>query len=37
LTFLSSDDVQWDIRAGVGLNDAADDYFIGTGVSIRFK
>jgi len=36
-TFLSSDDVQWDIRAGVGLNDAADDYFVGSGVSIRFK
>jgi len=36
-TFLFSDDVQGDIRAGVGLNAAADNYFIGTGVSIRFK
>jgi len=36
LTFLINDDVQWDVRAGVGLNDAADDYFIGTGLSIRF-
>lgn len=34
-TYLLSDDVQFDIRAGVGLNDAADDYFIGTGLSIR--
>lgn len=36
-TFLLNDDVQWDIRAGVGLNEAADDYFIGTGVSIRLR
>jgi hypothetical protein len=36
-TVLLSDDVQWDIRAGVGLNGAADDYFVGTGLSIRFK
>jgi len=27
--------VQWDVRAGVGLNDAADDYFVGTGLSVR--
>ncbi len=36
-TFLFNDDIQWDIRAGVGLNDAADDYFCGTGLSIRFR
>ncbi len=36
-TFLLNDDIQWDIRAGVGLNDAADDYFLGTGLSIRFR
>ncbi len=36
-TFLLSDDIQFDIRAGVGLNDAADDYFVGTGLSIRSK
>lgn len=36
-TFLVSNDVQWDIRAGVGLNDAAEDYFVGTGLSIRFQ
>ena len=34
-TYLLSNDVQFDIRAGVGLNDAADDFFVGTGLSIR--
>jgi hypothetical protein len=34
-TFLINDDVQWDIRAGIGLNGAADDYFVGSGLSIR--
>ena len=37
LTFLLTDDIQWDVRAGVGLNDAADDSFVGTGLSIRFR
>lgn len=37
LTFLLTDDIQWDIRAGLGLNDAAADYFAGTGLSVRFK
>ncbi|HZL88507.1 MAG TPA: transporter [Pirellulaceae bacterium] len=36
-TYLLSDDVQWDIRGGVGLNAAADDYFVGSGLSLRFK
>lgn len=36
-TVLINNDVQWDIRAGVGLNDAAEDYFLGTGLSIRFQ
>lgn len=36
-TVLINNDVQWDIRAGVGLNDAADDYFVGTGLSLRFR
>jgi hypothetical protein len=36
-TYLFSDDIQWDIRGGVGLNAAADDYFVGTGLSLRFK
>jgi hypothetical protein len=35
--YLINDDIQWDVRAGVGLNDAADDYFVGTGISIRFQ
>ena len=36
-TLLLTNDIQWDIRGGVGLNSAADDYFVGTGLSIRFK
>lgn len=36
-TYLLSDDIQWDIRGGGGLNAAADDYFVGTGLSVRFK
>lgn len=36
-TYLVSNDVQWDIRAGTGLNGAADDFFVGTGLSIRFQ
>lgn len=35
-TFLVSNNIQLDVRAGVGLNDAADDYFAGSGASIRF-
>jgi hypothetical protein len=34
---LLNDDIQWDIRAGVGLNQAADDFFAGSGLSIRFR
>jgi len=30
-------DVQWDIRAGVGLNTAAVDYFVGMGLSWRMR
>ncbi len=37
LTILLSDDIQWDVRAGMGLNDAAEDLFVGTGLSIRFR
>ena len=36
-TFLLSEDVQFDIRAGLGLNDEADDFFVGSGLSIRFR
>ena len=35
-TFLLSNDIQYDVFAGVGLNRAADDYFLGTGLSMRF-
>ena len=35
-TWLLSNDVQFDIRAGWGLNEAAPDFFTGTGVSMRF-
>jgi len=35
-TYLWTDDVQFDIRAGMGLNDASDDFFAGTGISLRF-
>jgi hypothetical protein len=36
-TYLFSDDVQFDIRGGKGLNEASDDWFAGTGLSIRFR
>lgn len=35
-TYLFTDNLQWDIRAGMGLNKAADDFFAGTGLSIRY-
>lgn len=31
-----SNNVQWDVRVGAGLNDAADDFFVGTGLSLRY-
>lgn len=37
LTYLVNNDVQLDIRAGWGLNDAATDFFTGVGLSIRFQ
>jgi len=36
-TWLFNNDLQWDIRAGTGLTAASDDFFIGTGFSIRFQ
>ncbi len=36
-SYLLSDDIQWDIRAGTGLTGAADDFFVGTGLSVRFR
>ena len=35
-TWSFSDDVQWDIRAGAGLNDSATGFFAGTGFVVRF-
>ena len=35
-TFKVTNDLQLDLRAGVGLNDAADDWFFGTGMGVRF-
>ena len=34
-TYLLADDFQIDVRAGVGLNQAADDYFVGVGGVVR--
>ena len=36
MTVLFGNNVQWDFRGGVGLNDDSDDYFVGTGLSLRF-
>ncbi len=36
LTFPITNNLQFDIRAGLGLNEPADDFFTGTGVVIRF-
>src|SRR5262245_41243866 len=35
-TYLVNDNFQLDIRAGVGLNDHADDFFAGAGFAVRF-
>ena len=35
-TYLLCDNVQFDIKAGIGLSDHADDFFLGTGLSVRF-
>ena len=34
--FPVTNDLQFDIRAGIGLNEPADDYFAGAGVVVRF-
>ena len=36
ITWLLSEDAQLDVFAGVGLNDDADDWFVGLGYSIRW-
>lgn len=35
-TFLVNNNLQFDVRGGVGLNQAAEDYFVGAGSAIRF-
>jgi hypothetical protein len=35
VTYLLSDDVQLDVSAGAGLNDAAPDYFVAAGIAWR--
>jgi Putative MetA-pathway of phenol degradation len=37
LTYLLTNDIQWDLRGGWGLNDEALDSFVGTGLSWRFR
>lgn len=37
LTWLANEDLQWDIRVGFGLNDAAEDVYVGTGVVFRIR
>jgi hypothetical protein len=37
LTWLFNDDLQADVRAGFGLNEAADDFFAGVGLSWRYR
>ncbi len=36
-SYLLSNNVQWDVRAGLGLNEAADDYYFGMGLSVRIR
>ncbi|GIK23735.1 MAG: hypothetical protein BroJett005_31490 [Ignavibacteriota bacterium] len=36
LTFLITEDLQLDVRAGLGLNEEADDFFTGVGFAWRF-
>lgn len=37
LTWLANDDLQWDFRIGFGLNDAAEDMYVGAGVVMRVR
>ena len=37
LNWLATDDFQWDIRVGFGVNDPAEDLFAGTGVTLRVR
>ena len=35
--YLITNNIQWDIRAGLGLNERSQDFLAGTGLSIRFR
>jgi hypothetical protein len=35
-TFPITNDLQFDVRGGIGLNEPADDYFVGSGMVVRF-
>jgi hypothetical protein len=35
LSYLFNNNIQWDVRAGLGLSEAADDYFFGMGLTVR--
>lgn len=37
LSWLANDDLRWDIRVGVGLNDPAEDMYVGAGVAFRVR
>lgn len=37
ITYRPTPDMQFDVRAGIGLSEASADYFVGTGYSIRIK
>ena len=37
LAWLANEDLQWDIRVGFGLNDAAEDMYVGAGVVFRIR
>ncbi len=36
-TWLANEDLQWDIRVGLGLNDAAEDLYVGAGLVFRIR
>jgi len=36
VTWASTENLQWDIAVGVGLNDAAEDFSIAQGITLRF-
>lgn len=37
LTWLATVDLQWDVRVGFGLSDAAEDVYVGAGVVLRVR